>query len=382
MKINIVGSIFGTSGYDSHCKQLANALYKLNPDIKLDVPLIQDWARHVNDAELKMINCPNRIPDTTIAIMTPPFWRLAMGDNTKKFIGFCVWEGSSIPQYWLEYLFDDKVDQIWVPSQHTKEAIWYTYFDNDYRYGTYKLEGKDKEFWDKIKIVPHGVDLSIFKLVECKKDNKFTFTCNKGWRGTSWDRGGVQYLLKAFCEEFKKEEDVQLILKLNGSYLHPSQLKQAMDSLQLPADRPEIKVIINDIPYNKLPEFYCMGDVFVCPTRAEAFGLTGLESMACGIPTIQTAYSGQTDYMTHKNALFISYQLEEVKEDMMYEGIYWATPDIVGLRNSMRWAFDNRDDIKQMGKQCLEDVKNWTWDISAQKAMDCVNELFPTISTP
>ena len=99
MKINIVGSILGLTGYDSHTRQLAGALYELNSDIKLDVPLAPNWERMVNDAELNMITKEPRVPDVTIAIMTPPMWRIAMGDNTKHFIGFYFWEGEKIHEY-------------------------------------------------------------------------------------------------------------------------------------------------------------------------------------------------------------------------------------------------------------------------------------------
>ena len=122
MEINIVGNIFGIDGYSNHCRQLAGALYELNPDIKLEVPLPPDWMRHVNDAELGMINKPDRKPDVTIAITTPPNWRTAMNESD-KFIGYCVWEGDKIPEYWIEYLLDERVSQIWVPSLHTKTAI-------------------------------------------------------------------------------------------------------------------------------------------------------------------------------------------------------------------------------------------------------------------
>jgi len=162
MKINIIGSILGTSGYDNHCKGLANALYKLNPNIKLDVPLSPNWGQLVNDAELAMIKTEPRTPDVTIAIMTPPNWRIALADNCKKFIGFCVWEGDSCPLYWIEYLYDRRVNMIWCPSEHTKQAILNTLERNKD-----KLNNEDiQNIQDKIRIVPHGVDLNIFN---CKK---------------------------------------------------------------------------------------------------------------------------------------------------------------------------------------------------------------------
>jgi hypothetical protein len=79
--------------------------------------------------------------------------------------------------------------------------------------------------------------------------------------------------------------------------------------------------------------------------------------------------------MTDKNSLFIDYKLEQVKEDLMYEEINWATPDINSLRKQMRWAFEHQDKIKEMGNQALEDSKNWTWDNSAKKIVEEINKL-------
>ncbi len=241
---------------------------------------------------------------------------------------------------------------------------------------------------NKISKIPHGVDRSIFHSqnslnVTSRVANKgssigsdthsdtFKFICNKGWRGTSWDRGGVQYVIKAFAEEFKKDKKVELIIKLNPAYINPQTIQQSMIQLKLPKEFPPIHINCDLIPFNKLPDLYRQADCFVCATRAESFNLPGLEAMSCGLPTIQTDFGGQVDYMTKENSLFIDYDLVEVKEDLMYEGINWALPrQHTHLRMQMRWAFNNQDKIKEMGKQAEKDSKKWTWDISAQKIID------------
>lgn len=370
-KINIIGTIIGTSGYDIHTRSFFNALYKINPDIKLDVPLPQDWIKWVSDAELDAITKPFRIPDVTIMIATPPCWRLALSDGCKKFIGFLVWEGSNIPKYWLEYLLDERVSQIWVPSRHTFSAVVNTIEDIDID-GDELLKAK---ICSKIKIVPHGIDLSLFKPIETKRDIKFTFLYNKGWRGTSWDRGGVQYLIKAFSEEFRSNENVQLLLKLNPAYLHPSQLKQSMDNLNLPQDRAQIKIITDNVPYNKLIELYNMGDVYVCPTRAESFDLGSAEAMSCGLPIITTNYGGQIEHTNNDNSWFVDYKLEEIKEDINYEGVSWATPNNEDLRKKMRYCFEHQDEVKEKGKKSEEFIKTFTWDETAKKALEYLNSM-------
>lgn len=373
MKINIVGSLLGTSGYDIHCKQLSNALYKINPDIKLDVPLSPDYLNHVTDAELKMIKTESRVPDVTIAIMTPPFWRVALGDQTDKFIGFCVWEGDKIPKYWIEYLADKRVDQIWVPSQHTKDAIWNTYWHGATQEDidlVMSVDCLDTDFWKKIKIVPHGVDIDLFKPDETKKQEKFTFLCNKGWRGGMEDRGGVQYLLKAFAEEFSKDENVQLMLKINPAYINPEQIGKMLDELKLPKDRPKINISADMVSYNKIPALYQEADCYVCSTRAESFDLGTAEAMACGLPIITTNYGGQIEHMDETCAKFIDYDLEEVKDDIMYEGIKWAVPKVQHLQELLRASFSKGRITREDGGVSRKFISDFTWDKTAQKAMD------------
>lgn len=203
----------------------------------------------------------------------------------------------------------------------------------------------------------------------------FVFLINKGWRGTMWDRGGLQYCLIAFANEFKKHENVTLLIKINPAYIHPSQLKQAMDSLKLPEDRAQIKIITDNVPYDKLFELYNMGDVYVCPTRAEAFDLGSAEAMACGKAVITTNYGGQIEHMNNDNSWFIDYKLGIVEEDVMYEGISWATPDIEDLKKKMRYAYNNKEEIKEKGKKALNDILSFTWDNSAKKALSFINEI-------
>lgn len=205
------------------------------------------------------------------------------------------------------------------------------------------------------------------------KNNKpFVFLVQKGWRGTNWDRGGVQYCLLAFAEEFSKDENVRLIVKLNPAYIDLPTLNTAMAQLNLPKDRPEIQISLENIPFDTLHKIYNDGDVFICATRAESFNLPGLEAMACGLPTVQTDFGGQTDYMTDKNSLFINYKLETVTDDMMYEEVKWATPDIEDIKKQMRWCFDNQDKVKQMRLVALEDSKKWSWENSAKKLIKLV----------
>jgi len=362
MRINVIGPIFGTTGYDSHCRGLINSLYKVS-DVKLSTQLFQGWERLVNDAELDMITKPNKENDTNLIITTPHNWKLFLGTGIN--IGYCVWEGSKVPVSYIDEMLNPKIDYIFVPSEHTRDAIINTWDTSGYD----NTQGdKYQDLYDKIKVIPHGVDFSLFKSLE-KKHDKFTFICNKGWRGTSWDRGGVQYLLKAFNEEFSKEDKVQLLIKLNQAYINPQVLQQSILNLKLMGDRAEFKIFMDSVPQNKLWEFYNMGDTYICPTRSEAFDLGSAEAMACGLPVVATGFGGQIEHMNKENSLLCDYKLEVVKDDIMYEGIEWANIDIQDLRKKMRWCYEHQDEVKKMGEKALEFIKDFTWDNSAKQIL-------------
>lgn len=374
IKLNIVSPIFDLCGYSRHGRELVNALDKIGVDVRLETTKPDQWERYVNDAELKMIAKPFDSERISLMIGQPPYWRLEMAKKPKKFFGCCVWEGDKIPKYWIPYLLDDRVSQVWVPSQHTKDAIIKSCAE--WSVLTNPNSDEHLKILEKIKIVPHGVDLNMFKPQDKGQSDKFTFVCNKGWRGGMDDRGGVGYVLKAYCEEFNKDENVELAVKLNPAYIHPTVLQAKLDELNLDKNRPPIKVSLSEVPMTEMCEIYNKGDIYVCAQRADGFNLPGLEAMACGLPTIQTDFGGQTDYVDEGNGWLIPVaSLAPVQHDIGYEGICWATPNMNELKKLMRYAYTNKAETKEKGQQALKDVQYWTWDNSAKKAMNFLKEL-------
>jgi len=360
--LKITGNFFGSDGYSSHTRQLFNALAKRDDtNMKIETQLPQDWIKQVNDNELDAITKEDDGKFDNIIITMPQMWRLFTGLN--KNYAYVIWEGDCVPSSWIEEFENPKIDYIFVPSSHTQEAILKTLAQDwieDYH-----------TIVNKIKIIPHGCDKQVFynKNIQ-KQDDVFRLYCNKGWRGSLFDRGGVQFLLQAFSQEFSKDEKIELHLKLNPSYINPQHINQALINLNLSEDKPPININCEILSMQQLNELYNKADCFICPTRCESFGLPGLEAMSTGLANIQTSWGGQTDYMTDKNSLFIDYELNFSEELPLYENVKWASPKIDSIRKQMRWAFENQDKIKEMGKQAEEDSKKWTWDITTQKIMN------------
>jgi glycosyltransferase involved in cell wall biosynthesis len=116
---------------------------------------------------------------------------------------------------------------------------------------------------------------------------------------------------------------------------------------------------------NWFPSHDLEADVFVCATRGEGFNLPGLEAKACGLPTIQTKFGGQLDYMDESD-VYVRYDLKPVQGDIMYEEVSWAIPDVEHLKKLMRTEYENRN-IKRIESK---DLNKWSWGNVAKKVME------------
>jgi len=370
MKINIIGDIFGTTGYARHTRQLANALNDIGCDVRIESNLPQQWEVAVNDFELRAIQKPFDRECVSVMIGQPPFWRIALAQKPRKFFGFCVWEGDKIPKYWIDYMLDPRVDKILVPSQHTKDAIENTFAPPK----------------GLIEIIPHGYDASKFypdkkpiidkvnkisdiKITENDIENtNFSFIANKGWSQGLYDRGGIQWLLKAFNEEFSKEDNVCLKIKINTVYKPNFNIDEECKALDLIKGKNSIMFVLDTIDDNALRQFYNEGDVFVSTSMADAFNIPCLEAMGCGVPVITTAFGGQSDFITPENGYLIRVgEFVNWSKEQSYEETKWFKPDIKEIRRLLRYAYLNQQEIKEKGKLALKDASKFTWLEAAKK---------------
>lgn len=353
--VSIIGTTLGITGYDIHCRNLANAINKITP-CSLQTNLVPNWNMMVNDKELEMIK---RKPDGTNLLITHPVhWRMNLTD---KNLAFCIWEGDKVPDYFIDEMLNPRINNILVASTHTRNAIVKTLND----LGT--LTNLSSKYNDiiipKIVLAPHGVDTEVFYPKD--KPKKTTFLINKGWRNLE-DRGGTQYALKAYMEEFTDKDDVSLILKVNPAYGIPDLHNMISALTNRKTNLPEIIIDVGAYELKDMVNLYNRANIFVATTRAEAYHLGCIEAMACGLPCIATNYGGQTDFITEQNGWLIDYDLEEVKHDIMYEGCKWATPRIESIRQAMRKAHNDKELVRIKGELSLQTAKNNSWDNTAK----------------
>ncbi|MBW1740962.1 MAG: glycosyltransferase family 4 protein [Deltaproteobacteria bacterium] len=155
-----------------------------------------------------------------------------------------------------------------------------------------------------VEVIHNGVDINKFKPRKRNlnladrlglKDSKVIITIGRlvGWKG-------LQVLMGALPDIKKAIPNVRWIVVGGGPYRDALQLKCRELKLQ------DSVVFSGEIPHDRLPEFISLADVMVQPSIAEeAFGITLVEAMACGIPAVGSRIGGIPEIIVHGQTGFL-----------------------------------------------------------------------------
>ncbi len=105
---------------------------------------------------------------------------------------------------------------------------------------------------------------------------------------------GYDLLIDAFTLAASRLPDATLYLAVGGTQLNPAEqkilddLKAQVATLGL-TERVKFGGFVAD---TELADYYRAADVFVLSSRYEPFGMTAIEAMACGTPTVVTTHGG------------------------------------------------------------------------------------------
>lgn len=274
----------------------------------------------------------------------------AQGDvfekNTGKYkIGFTMLETSGIPKEWVQQA--NLMDEIWVPSNFNKE--------------TFVNSGVQTP----IRVVPLGIDPNYFnpQISGKRFSEKFTFFSVFEWG----ERKAPEILLKAFSDEFSKNESVCLVCKINN--FDPSiNLNHEISALGLNANGAQITILPNFLVKGyEMAVLYKSADAFVLPTRGEGWGMPILEAMACGLPVIATNWSAQTDFLNEKTGfpLNIEKLIAAEAKCPYYSGFKWAQPSYEHLRSLMRAVFEGGEEVQKRAVFGAATAKKFSWEHTA-----------------
>jgi glycosyltransferase involved in cell wall biosynthesis len=226
-----------------------------------------------------------------------------------------------------------------------------------------------------VRVMPFGVDVDYLnpEITSYRPSTRFTFLSVFEWG----ERKAPELLLRAYVEEFKESEDVLLLLSVFNR--DPTvEVRAEIAALNLAAGPPVVVLVNPEFADYQMGALYRSADCFVLPTRGEGWGMPVLEAMACGLPTIATAWSGPADFLTED----VGYPLRSdglmpaVARCPYYEGFEWANPDYEHLRHLMREVYEDPEEGRRRGLAAAAEVAaRWTWEHAARRVHERVLEL-------
>ncbi len=204
--------------------------------------------------------------------------------------------------------------------------------------------------WEKIHVIPGGVDINRFKpdLSITQARTKLGWSCERPTIFTSRrlvHRVGVDKLLTAIAQIKPKIPDIYLAIAGRGPL--QNSLEQIVTELGL-----ENNVnFLGFLPDELLPVAYQAADLSIMPSQSfEGFGLAIVESLACGTPVICTPVGGMPEI------------LEQFSPNLITDSI-----QVNAIAKKLEQVFSG-EITKPSREECREyAVNNFDWDKIAQE---------------
>lgn len=158
---------------------------------------------------------------------------------------------------------------------------------------------------DKIYVVPPGYDDSRFFPIS--QASRLALKHDYGYEGRivlalgrMARNKGYDLLVRAMPPVFERIKDARLLLAVGSTDPSPDEREQISELKKLATDlNITDRVLFHDyIPDEELPDYYRIADVFALSSRYEPFGMTAVEAMACGTPTVITTEGGLWEQVT------------------------------------------------------------------------------------
>lgn len=340
--INVIGYINGVFGIGEAARCILKALYK--SEIPFSIVNIVSKEHQTQRYEIFPISNTIKYNINLFCVNAEqaPYLKMKYKRavwKSKYNIAFWFWELPEFPDQWAKYT--RYFNEIWVASDFVYKAV--------------SLKSKvtvtkiplPMSFNDELKY-----DREYFELD--KKRFTFLFIYDE----LSYKmRKNPEAIIEAFKQAFKKDEEVQLIIKvanINRDHIR----RKYYNELQENSDN--IKLINRDMDKEEINSLINCCDVYVSLHRSEGWGLTLAEAMFCGKPVIATNWSGNVDFMNVNNSCPVDYELIPVK---ISQGPYqsdqiWADPNILQAAEYMKKLYNDQDYYRLVSINAKETMRN------------------------
>jgi len=131
----------------------------------------------------------------------------------------------------------------------------------------------------------------------------------------------------------------------------------------------DLGMVVNDRMPDQLKEM----DLAVFPNRCEGgTNLVAMETMACGVPCIVAANTGQLDLADENHSYVLNSNGNVDLPSIGTDG--WGETSIEELVELMEQVYQNRNDARDRGNAGAEFMHQWSWKNQIGKLLDAIDE--------
>jgi len=218
---------------------------------------------------------------------------------------------------------------------------------------------------DRIRIVPPGVDHSIFfprNRNEAKARLHLTAVRLVLFVGRLQAHKGPDIAVRAMAEAVARDPKgtADVVLAIVGGPSGPGQTAEVAHLMDLASALGVAERVMLFPPQtqSRLADFYSAAEVLLVPSRSESFGLVALEAQACGTPVVAAATGGLRYVVTDGVTGFLV---------PGYDSGDYADRLITLLRDPVG--------SKRMGKAGVVQAVRFSWDATASEILSVYREL-------
>ena len=168
--------------------------------------------------------------------------------------------------------------------------------------------------------------------------------------------------IELFVQAYGHNKDIELVVKCQPDY-----------NIKI-KNYDNIKFIQQILDKHALNELYSNCDVFMMPSRGEAFGMMGLDAAAAGLPIITTDWGGQRDYIGDCIWSRVDYKLIDTPDDGPWRG-QWAQPDNDSIINCINEIIDDRSVLQRGIDNQQNIITKWSWQVTTRRFLNQLNQL-------
>lgn len=220
----------------------------------------------------------------------------------------------------------------------------------------------------KIKVIPCGVDLKLFKPILSLKAKKFLGLLEKKFIlfvGRIDAIKGIDVLIRAVhhltCKPSRTNQELGLIIVGGEKDVDPQMESREMQRLRKMVAQMKLQKRVafwGSQRQDFLPYFYSAAEALVLPSRYESFGMVAVEAMACGTPVIASRVGG------------LQYTIEDGRTGFLIPEGDWRL-----LAERICEVIEDPPLRKKLVVAAKEKVKQFSWPTITKKVLSLYDSL-------